>query len=120
MIPADFSLPPEELPEPGGPERIEHACDYMLSPGGGLEFYYNFLIYQWTLDGEVITARAYLDEPTVVSVFVRGERLHHEAALAPLVRYLQRRYRVIQSFHESDARAGGTGYLVQFRQRVAR
>ena len=109
--PVPFTIPPEEDPEPGVPGEIRHECDYMLSPEGSLEYHYNHLIYTWTVGGETISARAYLDEPSTVSVFVKGARLRNEAALAPLVRYLQRRFTIIQSFARGDSE---TGYAVQF------
>jgi hypothetical protein len=106
----EFSMPAEENPELGAPVRITHGCDYMLLPEGGLEFHYNFLVYEWTISGDTIQARAYLDEPSRVSVFVEGERLRTDAGLAAMVRYLQRRFSTIQSF-------GGDGYSVEFKER---
>lgn len=113
-----FDLPESEEPETGLPDKIVHGCDYMLGPNGELEFHYNFLVYTWTVAGQVVSARAYLDERFhEVSVFVQGARLRTDPALRALVRYLQRRFSSIQSFHADDAAGGGTGYAVQFRSR---
>jgi hypothetical protein len=114
-----FDMPPEENPEPGLPSRIEHGCDYMLLPDGKLEFHYNYLLYHWTIDAEDIQARAYLDDGQhLASVFVKGERLHTEA-FQRLVRYLQRRYTRINSFHADDVDIEGTGYAIQFLRQGA-
>jgi hypothetical protein len=113
----EFDIPEEENPEPGQPISIAHGCDYMLLPDGGLEFYYNFLVYTWQLGEEEISARAYFDDIKMVSVFVEGARLRNETALQPVVRYLQRRYELIQSFHARDAKDGGTGYVMQYSAR---
>jgi hypothetical protein len=115
MSPRTFLIPDEENPEPGVPETITHGCDYMRLPDGKLEYHYNFLIYTWRSGGEEISARAYLDEPAKVSIFVQGSRLTDEAALQPIVRYLQRRFLLIQSFHADDAGTDGTGHNVVFR-----
>jgi hypothetical protein len=117
MRPTLFDMPPEENPEPGLPSMIEHGCDYMLLPDGGLEFYYNYLLYHWNVNDEQVQARAYLDDgQKLVSVFVKGERLHSEP-FQPLIRYLQRRYTFINSFHAEDVDLEGTGYAAQFRRR---
>jgi hypothetical protein len=128
MTPRSFSIPEEEDPEPGVPDRIVHGCDYMRLPDGTLEYHYNFLSYTWHIGGEEISGRAYLDEPEKISVFVAGARLQEDPALQALVRYLQRRFLLIESFHADDAgpsprrsgfeRAGGadgTGYNIVFR-----
>lgn len=106
--PVTFAMPPEEDPELGTPHAIEHGCDYMLLPDGKIEYYYNFLIYKWQIGDEVIEGRAYLDEPGRVSVFTKGTRLQQEPALQPIVRYLQRRFVLIDSFHPDDAGTDGT------------
>lgn len=117
--PIIFDLPPEEAPEPGIPASIEHGCDYMIEPGGSVMFHYNFLTYQWIISGETISARAYLDTLQKVDVFVGNQRLRTEAALQPLVRYLQRRYMNIGTFHADDG-LSDTGYVAAFRNRNAR
>jgi hypothetical protein len=116
LAPIMFTLPPEEQPELGIPLKIEHGCDYMLLPDGKLEYYYNFLIYSWHLGEEEIQARTYLDgSQHQVSVFVKGTRLISDAALQPMVRYLQRRFMLIQSFHPDDTGPEGTGYRLVFK-----
>ena len=111
-----FDIPAEETSEPGAPDTIVHSCDYLQLPDGTLEYHYNFLVYTWHISEERVLARSYLDEPGAVSVFVSCDRLQGDPALQPLVRYLQRRYNSIQSFHADDH---GTGYRVAFRRRRA-
>ena len=115
-----FDLPHEEDPEPGAPDTITHGCDYMLTPDGGLEYHYNFLVYCWTVAGEPINARAYLDRPERIDVFVGNQRLRTDAALHPLVRYLQRRFLHIGTFHADDVGLSDTGYTAAYRNRDAR
>ena len=107
-----FSLPPvddgADNGDDGAPDRIEHGADYMLSAPGKLEFYYNFLVYSWTIDGAAVTARAYLDDIQEVSVFAAPGKLE-TPAFAPLLRYLQRRYRVIKTFADG-------GYQVRYKR----
>ncbi len=116
-----FSLPPADTgadngAENGGagnggdgaPDRIEHAAEYMFNAPGQLEFYYNFLIYSWTIDGATVSARAYLDDIQEVSVFAAPDKLE-TPAFAPLLRYLQRRYRVIKTF-------GDGSYQVRYKR----
>jgi hypothetical protein len=112
MAPIEFDIPEEEDPEPGTPVRIEHGCDYMLLPDGTLEYHYNYLIYHWENAGEEISGRTYLDyDLSRVSVFVSATRLRDDATLQPIVRFLQRRFSIIQSFHESDEKEDeATGY----------
>ena len=118
MTPIIYTIPYEETPEPGLPDKIEHGCDYMLLPDGKLEFHYNFIVYTWTFNGEEISARTYLDgRQNEVSVFVKGVRLQTEPGLQPLVRYLQRRFLRIESFHPDDREPDGTGYHAIFQHR---
>ncbi len=114
-----FDLPLEEDPEPGVPDRVEHGCDYMLEPSGSVMFHYNFLIYHWVIDAEAISARAYLDTPQRVDVFVGNHRLRTDPALQSLVRYLQRRFMHIGTFHADDVGLSETGYTGAFRHRHA-
>lgn len=116
MEPLPFRIPKEQNPEPGQPEEIEHGCDYMCQPDGTVEFYYNFLIYTWAIGGEAITARAYLDDQSTVSVFVAGARLRGDPALRPLVHYLQRRFRMIRSFHADDPETQANGYVLHYQR----
>ncbi len=114
-----YSIPPEEEPEAGTATSVEHGCDYRLSPDGKLEYYYNFLSYLWELGGEAVTARAYLDDLAVVSVDVSFVRLRTDPALAPIVAFLQRRFRQIKSFHTDDIddTTVDSGYNVAFQHK---
>ncbi len=112
-----FSIPPEEEPEPGAPDRVEHGCDYMLLPDGKLEFHYNFLNYVWQIGDEELTGRTYLDEISTVSVDASFKRLQNDPALQPIVRFLQRRFMRIKSFHRDDVddSSADTGYNIAFQ-----
>jgi hypothetical protein len=101
-----FSLPPEDDAADGAPLRIEHGVDYMFSEPGRLEFFYNYVCYEWMIGPEKVSARTYLDDILEVSlfaeidgapVFIEPERLE-TPPFAPLLRYLQRRFRVIKLF----------------------
>jgi hypothetical protein len=104
-----FTLPPEDDDADGAPDAITHGVDYMLTAPKTAEFYYNFLVYTWTIAGETVTARAYLDDIAEVAVFLPAHRLD-EPAFAPPLRYLMRRYRVIKTF------GGGETYKVAYRR----
>jgi hypothetical protein len=110
-----FDLPDDESPEPGAPVRIEHGCDSMRGDDGTIEYHYNFLIYTWRVGEREIAGRTYLDTVHEVSVFVAASQLREDPALRPLVRYLQRRYRYLRSFHAEDAGGGGTGYTLVYQ-----
>jgi hypothetical protein len=114
-----FDLPREEDPEPGLSDSITHGCDYMMEPDGSVMFHYNFLIYVWTVGDEVITGRAYLDTAQRIDIFVSNHRLRGDAAFQPLVRYLQRRFLHIGTFHADDVGLSETGYTAAFRHRDA-
>lgn len=107
MTPAPFAIPDEEEPEPGRPSRIEHGCDYMKRPDGSLEYHYNFIDYVWVLGSEEIAARAYLDTVDEVIVHVAARQLLDDASLGPLVRFLQRRFLVIQSLSADNIGSQG-------------
>ena len=96
-----FNLPPDDDSDDGKPASITHGADYMLSGPQCVEFYYNFLNYSWVVDGEDVTARAYLDDIAEVAVFVGAEKLE-TVAFEPLLRYLQRRYKIIKAFADGD------------------
>jgi hypothetical protein len=103
-----FNLPPDDDSEDGKPVSITHGADYMLSGPRSVEFYYNFLNYSWAVDGEEVAARAYLDDISEVSVFVAPEKLE-TPAFEPLLRYLQRRYKIIKTFADG-------GYQVRYKR----
>lgn len=108
-----FELPVAEEPEPGQPDRIQHGCDYDFD-GSRMNYYYNFLYYAWTIADEEVYARAYLDMPEEISIFVPYERLKGDVAFAPLLRYLQRRFVNIRTFERA-----GDGYVLRYRLRGA-
>ena len=112
-----FSIPPEEEPEAGAPDRVEHGCDYMLLPDGKVEFHYNFLNYVWRIGDEELTGRAYLDEVSTVSVDASFKRLQNDPVLQAIVRFLQRRFMRIKSFHRDDVddSSADTGYNIAFQ-----
>jgi hypothetical protein len=116
MQPIFFDLPAEENPEPGLPERITHGCDYMLQADGTTDYYYNYLVYSWKIDDAEISARSYFDHLHEISVFVPAGRLKDDPALHSLVRFLQRRYSDIRSFHKDDVDIEGTGYVLVYRR----
>jgi hypothetical protein len=119
ITPIVFSMPAEEHPEPGAPSAIEHGCDYLLLPDGELEFHYNFLIYRWQIGTELIEGRTYLDgNQREISLFVPGLQLQLRADLQAIVRFLQRRFLLIKSFHQDDANA--QGYSLVFRHQRLR
>jgi hypothetical protein len=104
--PIAFTLPAEDTDDPLGiPTQITHGCDYMHTGGDELEFFYNFLSYQWTIDGRVVGARCYFDEIERVSVDVSRTTLAH-AAFAPLLEFLQRRFAIISTMEDD------IGYVV--------
>lgn len=103
-----FTLPPDDDDDDGAPDRITHGADYMLTAPGSIEFYYNFLIYTWTIDGATVSARVYLDDIQEVSVFAAPGKLE-TPAFAPMLRYLQRRYRVLKTFADG-------GYQVCYKR----
>jgi hypothetical protein len=105
-----FTLPPEDSDDDGEPNSIEHNTDYMVFEGNAPEFYYNFLEYKWEPDGGLVSARAYLDDIQEVSIFADDLTLEmlNEARFAPIIRYLQRRFRVIKLFGATD------GYVVVY------
>jgi hypothetical protein len=117
MEPIVFDLPVEENPEPGKPDHIEHGCDYMLSPDGKLEYYYNFLVYTWEMGSEEISARSYLDNPHEISIVVSAQRLREDIGLRDLVRFLQRRYTEIRCFHREDLPDQEAGYSLVYHRR---
>jgi hypothetical protein len=99
-----FTLPPDDDDADGAPNSIEHNTDYMVFEGSAPEFYYNFLEYKWETAGGLVNARAYLDDIQEVSIFADDltlERLNEER-FAPIIRYLQRRFRVIKMFGAPD------------------
>jgi hypothetical protein len=112
--PIAFQLPKDADTAVGTPERIEHGCDYMIEPDGTVMFHYNFLVYHWSIAGETIVGRAYLDEIQRISVFVPNSRLRTDPLLQPVVHYLQQRFREIHSFHATDTALAGTGYAPAF------
>jgi hypothetical protein len=101
-----FNFPPEDDAMDGAPQNIEHGVDYMFSAPGKLEFFYNYICYEWNLPSEKVTARTYLDDIQQVSLFaekdgaplfIEPERLE-TPLFQPVIRYLQRRFRVIKVF----------------------
>lgn len=108
-----FDLPLAADPEPGAPDEIVHGCDYDFD-GASMSYYYNFLGYVWVLNGESITARAYLDDISCVSLFAPFERVAREPAFAPILGFLQRRFSYIQTFERS-----GDGYVLRYKLRDA-
>jgi hypothetical protein len=108
MTPTPYSLPMDDAPDEGQPKAVHHGCDYMFSDTDALEFYYNFLTYNWMIDGHGVAARAYLDDVDRVSVSM--SRAEFEVARnAPVLAFLQRRFRLIGTL-ESD------GYVVQWER----
>jgi hypothetical protein len=78
------------------PVRLAHNVDLMpAADGKGLEFYYNYLIYEFENGGEQITAKHYLDEPTVINV-QSGFALPLSDFARKVLSYLGLRYNVIQ------------------------
>lgn len=91
----------------------------MKLPDGRIEYFYNFLDYVWTVDGEEMTGHAYFDHIRAVSVFVPAARLRDDTKLQPIVRFLQRQFHDIKSFHADDVTADGTGYMLVYRHHKA-
>ena len=60
------------------------------------------------IDGATVSARAYLDDIQEVSVFAAPGKLE-TPAFAPMLRYLQRRYRVLKTFADG-------GYQVCYKR----
>jgi hypothetical protein len=103
-----YTMPAEADPEPGQPDRMQHGCDYMRQPDGGLDFYYNFLDYEWRLGSGELRARCYMDEPSKLSFSVSREtfsRLDRGDVLS----FAQRRFDEIATL-ETD------GYRVHWRR----
>lgn len=112
-----FSLPAEDDDEDGAPASITHGVDYMHEDCENLMFYYNFLTYVWQVDDLALSARAYLDDILEVSMMGEGlsiDRLQ-EPQFAPIIRYLQRRFRVIKVFGGEGTYAGS--YQVAFERK---
>jgi hypothetical protein len=95
-----FTLPPEDDDADGAPNSIQHNTDYMIFDGRSPDFYYNFLEYNWETENGLVSARAYLDDIQEVSIFADDltREMLDEARFSPIIRYLQRRYRVIKMF----------------------
>jgi hypothetical protein len=93
-----FALPPWEEPELAPPQSIVHGRDYMLREDGGFEFDYRYLDYFWQIDELEIRARHYLDRGLSVVSVTMGFEQFDQAKYAGILRYLQRRHEVIQTF----------------------
>jgi hypothetical protein len=105
-MPTTYTLPRNDVPDDGQPTAIHHGCDYMFSDVEALEFYYNFLTYNWMIDGHGVAARSYFDDITRVSIGMpRAE--FDVPRFAPILAFLQRRYLQIATL-EAD------GYVVQW------
>ena len=96
---------PEAGPEPGQPTEIHHGCDYLNSPDGTLEFYYNFLDYTWHAAAQTICARCYLDERHTANFNISKVAFDMRAD-ANILAYVQRRFRTITPLESS-------GYVAQ-------
>jgi hypothetical protein len=87
------------------PARIEHNHDLILR-GYQLEQTYNFLTYHFDNQGTPLVARSYLDEPFTVSILFPN-RVPRDAAAAralisaPVLCYLQKRFRAIDALTEA-------------------
>ncbi len=104
--PIPFTLPVSDTDDPlGVPTQIAHGCDYMFRDGDELEFFYNFLSYQWTVDARIVGARCYLDDKDRVSVDVSRSVLSRDA-FAPMLAFLQRRFVTIATMEDD------IGYVV--------
>jgi hypothetical protein len=103
-----FALPPGDDAADGAPTRIDHGVDYMTDPvTGGLMFYYNYLVYTWVMQNREITARAYLDDISEISLLTLSEAELKSDEFAALRRYVQRRFRVIKTL-------GADGYQAAY------
>lgn len=104
--PRKFSLPPDNDPERAPPRSMAHGRDYHLTEHG-FEYYYNYLTYEWSIDGRTVKALAYFDQPgpLEVSVDLTFEELD-TPRYADLLNYLQRRYAIIKTREESDTVIG--------------
>jgi hypothetical protein len=107
-----FTLPLDDTADDGQPTAIHHGCDYMFTDGDRLEFYYNFLTYNWMIDGHGVAARAYLDDISRVSVTISRAEFD-VPRFAPVLAFLQRRYVQIATL-EAD------GYVVQWERQQRR
>jgi len=81
------------------PRSITHPCEYMLRPDGMLEFYYSYLVYTWRVDDVTVSAKHYLDKPSLptVSVIMPFEEFD-QPKYAGILTYLQRRYLVVETY----------------------
>ena len=87
--------------DPIRPVGIDHQVDEIWAdrPGGRLEQRYNFLDYHFEREGMYCRARAYMDEPSSVTLFGpfagRGSIARVEAAgfETDVLAYLARRFR---------------------------
>lgn len=102
-----FTRPPVERPETGLPVSVKHECDYDFNDRGGIEFYYNFLHYCWVIDGCEMFARSYLEQADRVAVMLSYAEFDQPAYL-PVLFYLQRRFKVIETFE-------GAGYAKRWQ-----
>jgi hypothetical protein len=102
---ATFQIPVPEEREIGVPDKIEHLCDYELREDGYLEYYYNYIVYQWIIDGKTIGGRAYLDEIDKISLYLKdfdsNPDILADKKFQPILRYLQRRFKHILYFAKS-------------------
>jgi hypothetical protein len=101
-----YSLPLDDAPDEGQPTTIHHGCDYMFSDASTLEFYYNFLTYNWMIDGHGVAARSYFDDISRVSITMSRAEFDLPRN-RPILAFLQRRYLQIATL-EAD------GYVVQW------
>lgn len=87
-------------PDPVTPVRIAHHVDEIWEdhPGGTLQEFYNFLVYEFEVAGAVFRARAYADDfgrVTLYGPFARaGEApaAPNPEAEAQVTAYLERRF----------------------------
>jgi hypothetical protein len=87
------------------PRSIQHARDTVIIDGK-VDQDYRFLIYTFgSAQGEVV-ARAYFDDPWEVSILAPTDGAKLDASV---LRYLQRRFRVIKQL------GGPEGYAVIWR-----
>lgn len=84
------------------PTRISHQCQEMVTDKGH-DAYYNFLVYEFVVDGMTYGARAYLDEIGTVSIFGPDTGASSgDDAVGPIdpriIAYFRRRYKRIKRF----------------------
>ena len=82
--------------DPISPTRISHDVDAGFDGAGRLHFLYNFIVYEFERDGEVVRARTYLAESQRCHLLLAPNAEIAATLRADVLRYLAVRFAVIE------------------------